>query len=167
MDESLPGTPIAYLITFRAYGTWLHGDARGSVDRHDNVYGAPRIPPNSAWQDHNRQTLKQEPVTLGAERRNAVRDAVCETCAFRSWTLFAVNVRTNHVLAVVSARVQAERVLNALKANATRVMRERGYWASKRSPWVEGGSTRYLWTEQGLECAISYVVNGQGVRLDP
>jgi hypothetical protein len=33
-------TPLAYFITFRAYGTWLHGDKRGSVDRHNNRYGA-------------------------------------------------------------------------------------------------------------------------------
>ena len=25
------------LITFRAFGTWLHGDLRGSVDRFHNV----------------------------------------------------------------------------------------------------------------------------------
>ena len=24
-------TPLAYLITFRSYGTWLHGDERGST----------------------------------------------------------------------------------------------------------------------------------------
>jgi hypothetical protein len=28
--------PLAYLITFRCYGTWLHGDSRGSVDRFHN-----------------------------------------------------------------------------------------------------------------------------------
>jgi hypothetical protein len=28
--------PLAYLITFRCYGTWLHGDERGSVDRFRN-----------------------------------------------------------------------------------------------------------------------------------
>ena len=33
--------PLAYLITFRTYGTWLHGDARGSVDREHNVFGTP------------------------------------------------------------------------------------------------------------------------------
>ena len=26
-------TPLAYLITIRSYGTWLHGDERGSMDR--------------------------------------------------------------------------------------------------------------------------------------
>jgi hypothetical protein len=27
-------SPLGYLITFRAYGTWLHGHERGSVDQH-------------------------------------------------------------------------------------------------------------------------------------
>ena len=32
--------PLAYLITIRSYGTWVHGDEKGSVDRHGfNNYG--------------------------------------------------------------------------------------------------------------------------------
>jgi len=57
-------TPMAYLITFRSYGTWLHGDKRGSVDRHHNRYGAPLIPPNKNWLEHNNRLLKNEPVKL-------------------------------------------------------------------------------------------------------
>ena len=39
--------PLAYLITIRCYGTWLHGDERRAVDRHGfNAYGAPRRAPN-------------------------------------------------------------------------------------------------------------------------
>ena len=40
--------PLGYLITFRAYGTWLHGDRRRSVDRFHNQYGTPDIPQTSA-----------------------------------------------------------------------------------------------------------------------
>jgi hypothetical protein len=37
-------TPLAYLITIRSYGTWLHGDERGSMDRREyNQYGDPAI----------------------------------------------------------------------------------------------------------------------------
>ncbi|MGH9840991.1 MAG: hypothetical protein ACREEM_19730 [Blastocatellia bacterium] len=36
--------PLAYLITFRCYGTWLHGDERGSVDRDHNIYRTPFLP---------------------------------------------------------------------------------------------------------------------------
>ena len=40
--------PLAYLITFRTFGTWLHGDDRGSMDRHGkNIYGTERIAPNA------------------------------------------------------------------------------------------------------------------------
>ncbi len=28
--------PPAYLITFRTYGSWLHGDEKGSIDRKHN-----------------------------------------------------------------------------------------------------------------------------------
>jgi hypothetical protein len=38
--------PLAYLITFRSYGTWLHGDQRGSIDRFHNRYKSPYIEPN-------------------------------------------------------------------------------------------------------------------------
>jgi hypothetical protein len=38
--------PLAYLITVRTFGTWLHGDERSSVDEHNdlNIYGTPRWP---------------------------------------------------------------------------------------------------------------------------
>jgi hypothetical protein len=38
--------PLAYFISFRCYGTWLHGDERGSMNRKQNQYGTPRIPTN-------------------------------------------------------------------------------------------------------------------------
>jgi len=36
-------TPLAYFISFRSYGTWLHGDERGSIDRFNNCYGEPAL----------------------------------------------------------------------------------------------------------------------------
>jgi len=33
--------PLAVFFTFRTYGTWLHGDERGSIDRNNNLYGVP------------------------------------------------------------------------------------------------------------------------------
>ena len=157
--------PLAYLITFRCYGTWLHGDERGSVDRRHNVYGAELIPPDERWRRHNTQTLVHEPVELDAARRDAVEAALRETCAFRNWLLRAVNARTNHVHAVVSAGCRPEPVLKAFKANATRHMKERGCWAHRHSPWSEGGSRRYLWTERSVELAVEYVVDCQGSPL--
>ncbi|MEP7214250.1 MAG: hypothetical protein ABI791_14320 [Acidobacteriota bacterium] len=47
-------TPLAYLITIRMYGTWLHGDERGSVDRSMNKFGSLRMPARPARQAYNR-----------------------------------------------------------------------------------------------------------------
>jgi REP element-mobilizing transposase RayT len=157
--------PPAYLITFRCYGTWLHGDERGSVDRKHNVHGTELIAPNARWKRHNTQTLRAAPVGLDKDRRDAVEAAVRETCEARGWLLRAVNARTNHVHAVVSAGCRPEPVLRAFKANATRLMRERGHWTHAHSPWSEGGSRRYLWAERNIELAVSYVVDGQGGTL--
>src|SRR4051812_16585461 len=87
--------PLAYLISFRCYGTWLHGDPRGSTDRYRNAYGSPHIPSTPSWLAVKARMLEQSPVTLDARRRRAVEAAIRETCEIRGWPLRAVNVRTN------------------------------------------------------------------------
>jgi len=159
-------TPLAYFITFRAYGTWLHGDKRGSVDRHNNRYGTPRIPRNDTWRRIEGDLLKHPPVNLDARRRTSIKKAIRETCEKRGWFLSALNIRTNHVHSVVVALgCDPERVLNAFKANATRKMREDGCWPHEYSPWAENGSKRRLWNEQSVANAIDYVMNAQGDDL--
>ena len=165
MHDTLPQPARAYMISFRTYGTWLHGDERGSTDRHNNIFGAPLIASKLRWRSYELRSLKYEPVTLDAPRRRAVKEAILETCAFRGWGAPAFNVRTNHVHAVISAACAPERVLNALKANATRKMRQTGCWPHEHSPWSDGGSTRYAWTERQVEAAIDYVLNRQGPPL--
>src|SRR5436190_23089117 len=95
-------TPLAYFISFRCYGTWLHGDKRGSIDRFNNRYRAPYIEPNTSWRCYNAENLAGEPVLLDESRRSSVETAVRETCLFRNWNLHVVNARTNHVHVVVS-----------------------------------------------------------------
>ena len=157
---------LAYLITFRTYGTWLHGDELGSVDRSHNQYKAPLIAPNENWQAHNYRQLKNNPVILNAAQRETIEKSVRETCEIREWFLQAISVRTNHVHTVVSiGSKKPENALNAFKANATRKMREGGLWTSEKSPWADKGSKRYLWNERSVGLAIDYVVNGQGDEL--
>jgi REP element-mobilizing transposase RayT len=159
-------TPLAYFISFRGHGTWLHGDERGSTDRRNNVYGTPHIPPDKTWQNHNRRELIGEPVKLNAARRQSVKAAIGETCTKRNWSLLAINVRTNHVHVVcATSGKNGELALNAFKANATRQMRQDGVWASNRSPWADKGSVRRLWNERSVANAIDYVLYGQGDDL--
>jgi len=80
--------PLAYLITFRSYGSWLHGRS-GSVDRFHNVYGTPTLPPDEARRRYNKRLLAQRPVKLDGKQRAAVELAVRETCRIRNWRLWA------------------------------------------------------------------------------
>lgn len=106
--------------------------------------------------------MKHPEVNLDAQQRLVVEEAVSETCFYRNWTLHASTARSNHVHVVLGAgNAIAETVLNALKANATRLMREQGCWPIKYSPWSTGGSTRYVWKSEELADAINYVLNCQ------
>jgi REP element-mobilizing transposase RayT len=159
-------TPLAYLITFRCYGTWLHGDERGSIDRFNNRYQSPYIAADARRREQKARKLKSEPVTLDSARRSSVTEAVRETCRLRGWLLRAVNARTNHVHIVASiGNAKPEHALNALKAYSTRRMRADDYWAFAHSPWADKGSVRYLWNERSVERAVEYVVAGQGGEL--
>jgi REP element-mobilizing transposase RayT len=157
--------PLAYLITFRGCGTWLHGDPRGSVDRFHNRYGTPRIPHNKHWEKYNRRNLRESPFTMKSRQRKLVKEAIQETCKIRGWGFWATNVRSNHVHTVVSADCNPESILVAFKANATRKLREAGSWRSARSPWVEKGSKKYLWTQADVVNAVAYVEYDQGEPL--
>jgi REP element-mobilizing transposase RayT len=158
--------PLAHLITFRTYGTWLHGDRRGSIDRFHNRYKSPYIEPNEQWHRHNREALDVAPVMLDAEQRRSVELSVRGICEFKRWHLYALNIRTNHVHIVVCVgSIKPERALTAFKANATKKMRYDGCWQQNSTPWAEKGSKRYLWNERSISQAVEYVVCGQGDDL--
>jgi REP element-mobilizing transposase RayT len=157
--------PLAYLITFRCYGTWLHADARGSVDRRQNIYRTPRIPTAIGLEVTDKKLLRSSPVTLDARQRPVVEKAIREVCTYRGYSLRAINVRTNHVHVVVSAACVPERVMDSFKSYATRAMRESKLLTRTSTPWARHGSTRYLWTQHHVERAIDYVLNSQGDDL--
>jgi REP element-mobilizing transposase RayT len=158
--------PLAYLITFRCYGTWLHGDECGSIDRLHNQYKSPYREPNQQLRDYSVKLLKSKPVDLDAKRRELVELAIQEVCHHRNWLLRALNIRTNHVHSVVSiGDYSSSQALNNFKAYSTRKLRGNDSWKFKHSPWAEKGSKRRLWNERSIEIAVDYVMNGQGDEL--
>jgi REP element-mobilizing transposase RayT len=157
--------PIAYLITFRTYGTWLAGDARGSIDRFNNTYGTPRAPSNVIREQQQAAKLKSEPFLMNAAARKAVSEAMRDICSFRGWRAYALNVRTNHAHIVTAGQASPDKMLGDLKAYSTRRLRATGCWPRDHSPWVDKGSKRNLWNEDQVSAAIEYVLFGQGDDL--
>ncbi len=91
--------PLAYLITWTAYGTWLHGDARARV-----MSGFACIQPASQEiLSRAQHTLKQQPITFNPLQRELITKTIQNHCVYRGWLLHALNARSNHVHLVVSA----------------------------------------------------------------
>ena len=155
--------PLAYLITIRTFGTWLHGDERHSVDRHGkNIYGTSDISPNQKLHAAMQGEFKQPAIIFNDLQRKIVESSIKELCEQRKFYLQAINVRTNHAHIVVSAQAKPERIADALKAFATKKLREENLFTKETQIWSRGRSRRYLWKPRHVTLAIDYVLYGQG-----
>ncbi len=163
---SLSEYPLAYLITFHTYGSWLHGEAKGSVDDNHNRVESDFLPTDARRQVAAKNLMRHDAVVLGSDQRDAVWAAITAVCEHRQWEPLAINVRTNHVHVVVSAPVKPEKVMNDFKIWAMRKLREAQLVDAEQKTWSRHGSTRYLWDERAVENACRYVVEGQGVDLN-
>jgi REP element-mobilizing transposase RayT len=150
--------PLAYLITWTTYGTWLHGDERGSFDSSGKY-----IPPDPDRREAEAASLSEEPVTLTLEQRNVADALLVEACTRLGWRLHARNVRTNHVHIVVSAPAEGKRVRSRLKGLAALRLSEHAGLSpapdknGARKWWTEKGNIEEIWDERHLEAAIRYV----------
>ena len=160
------GWPIAFLLTFRPYGTWLHGDERGSVDDANNSYGLPLIPGDVKRHLDASRRMRQPPVTFSGQMRQVIERVMRDHCEFRGWSLLEISVRTNHVHVLIgSAELKPEVMAGQLKARATRILRERGLVGPKMRIWADrAGSTKYIWRQSELNSAARYISEGQNAR---
>jgi len=153
---------LGYLLTWTCYGTWMHGDERGSVDADHNAPDAAFLPPNETRLMHEVRTMSHRPIRLDSAARRIVADTIAAHCDIRGWNLHAVNPRTNHVHAVVSCEVHPNDAMSQFKAWITRGLRSAGCFERDRPVWTEGGSRRWLWNPDALRRAIEYVNDYQG-----
>lgn len=157
-----PAVPVAYFITYHTYGTWLHGNENGSVDRYHNLPDTPMLAPNLAHETYARRLMKQPPYILDEPRRDVVLRTIQEVCHYRNWLLFAAHVRTNHAHVIVQSPAIPEKVMNDFKAYSSRRLTEAGFENKERKRWTRHGSTIYLWDVETVEAKIRYVVEEQG-----
>lgn len=147
--------PIAFFLTWTTYGTWLPGDPRGWVDyRH-----GWQLPDPIALLEA-RSRMSEDACVLSVDERRIVEAQAAKTCAYRGWTLHAVNCRSNHVHLVVSAsETNPSKIRVDIKAWCTRRLKtcnpDRENW------WSERGSQRHIFSEESLRAVIQYVTAAQ------
>ena len=153
----MPMTPIAFYITWTVYGTYLQGDERGWRRRREGQQ-APQLR-LAQWR---RERLKHEILLLSSEQRVVVEHECQRHCDHRRWALWAVNARSNHVHAVVTATGDSGKtVRDQLKANCTRGLREQWTEFCDRPVWSVGGDWECVNSEDDLDAVCVYVREAQ------
>ena len=133
--------PLAYLLTWTCYGTWLHGDPRGSVDAEHNALGTPLAPASPRRQAVHKEQMRAGACRLSEAACRIVSETITDHCELRQWSLHAVNVRSNHVHVVVSCDVAPEVAMSQLKAWSTRRLRGNGHRRPDEAAWAAVGAT--------------------------
>ena len=155
------GEALAYFLTWTSYGTWLPGDERG-WNRKDE----PDVQrPNPFVAEMAESRMKETEFRLSVDDRQIVEATIRKHCAIRSWPLHALNARSNHVHVVVTARgYRPETVRDQFKAWCTRKLK--AVHKTRTSFWTEGGSRRWINTDDDLAAAVVYVLEAQDKRQD-
>jgi hypothetical protein len=115
---------VTYLITLSTYGSRLHGDVRGSVDRDHNQPGSPALESRPGLRKSERRSMRQSAYLLDESRRAVTADAIRALCAARGLHLFALHVRTNHLHAVIEIEGDPQPLALDLKRYASRALNQ-------------------------------------------
>ena len=144
-------------MTWTVYGTFLPGDHRGW--KHRSAGNQTAEPLLETW---HRDRLNHGVVILDASMRSVADKAIREICQLRSWTLWAVAVRSNHVHAVITAAdYKPTLVRDQLKAKTTRELRQTFVIWKHRPVWTAKGDIEFLDSESDIEQCVDYVVEAQ------
>ncbi len=171
-----------WLLTSTTYGTWLPGDQRGSVTsvrdvrpgeaptrtRHEHsVYGDAFEPSNQGLRASAKDLLKSAPVWLSVDQAETAVQQFRTTCRCRGWKLVAVAVMANHFHIVIGTgdATGGRKLLNDLKAYASRALNERSGKPKPARWWTRNGSHRRLLDQQALSAATNYVLHRQAKPL--
>src|SRR5260370_26700459 len=111
-------TPIAYLLTLRTFGTWLHGDTRGSHHRLRCTHGTPGLPSRPHLEAAERSQMRSPRQLLDSHSRAIVERV---------------------------ARCPPEDAVRSLKSWITRRLVQADALPPRTQLWSRHASTVYLW----------------------
>ena len=109
------GSPLAYHITFGTYGTRLHGDSRGTVDRSANNPGDPIIGSDPDRWEFERSRLRFKPVELTPAQRQLIELVLPSVCERGGWQLHIGSAKKDHCHILLTSERDGEAVRKWIK----------------------------------------------------
>lgn len=157
MMSDMDDRPLAYHITFGTYGTRLHGDERGTVDRRHNTPGEPVLGLKESWERIERSRMKFPPVRLAPEQRLWAEELIPPVCERGGWTYHVAACGPDHVHVLLSAEAGGNAVRRWLKTWLGQALLQRWSLEAGRRWWANGGSVKWVWDEAYFERAYAYI----------
>ncbi len=156
--------PLAYHLTWGTYGTRLHGDQRGTVDRSANNYGDPIVGQDGDWQREESSLLRFPPRVLTFDQRLFIEQVLPAICVRGRWTLIVAAAAPDHVHVVLCAEVDGKDIRKWLKRWVSDALSE--HWAldPQQVWWAECGSVKWVWNQEYRRQVIGYVQRQRTTR---
>jgi REP element-mobilizing transposase RayT len=149
--------PLAYHITFGTYGMRLHGDPRGTVHRSRNRPGDRIIGSQQDWQRLEERLMRFPVVPFDTIQRRFVEKVVPDICRRGDWEHHNAACGIDHVHVLLSASAEGAAVRKWLKRWLGQALSNRSPLAEGCSWWAEGGSVKWVWTEDYFNRVFDYV----------
>lgn len=149
--------PIAYHITWGTYGTRLHGDPRGTVDRDHNQFGEPIIDYDQHRWALESFGMKFDPVRFDPEQMIAVEVIVPPVCERGGWILHACACGPDHVHVLLNANADPKDVRRMMKRWVGQELSKQFHRTPGASWWAECGSTKHVFDKDYFHAALDYV----------
>ena len=149
--------PLAYHMTVGTYGTRLHGDPRGTVDRSHNRPGDPILGRDEDWQKEELSLLKFDPVVLAAPQRGFIEGIVPAICQRGGWEYHIVAARADHIHVELSSKSEGQVVRRLLKRWLSEELSEHWPLPPGAVWWAECGSVKWIWDQWYFQNVYDYV----------
>jgi REP element-mobilizing transposase RayT len=153
MDDS----PLAYHITFGTYGTRLHGDPRGTIDRRCKAYGQPIVEHSEAREQIAAERMKHQPILFTVDQCVFAQAAVEEICERGRWEFIQTACGPDHVHVLLKSERKPKAIRRWLKRWLGEAMTARWPLPDGQSWWAKGGSAKCVWEEKYLRNVEQYI----------
>ena len=149
--------PLGYFLSWGTYGTRLHGDPRGTVDRSNTDRGDPVLGPDEERWEYERGKMRFPPVVLTREQRLFAESIIPEICQRGSWKYHTCAAAPDHVHVILTSEHEPKTIRRILKRWLGQSMSERWALAEGATWWAESGSIKWLIDAPYFANATGYV----------
>jgi REP element-mobilizing transposase RayT len=161
MTPHLDPARATWHITFGTYGTRLHGDARPTVDRKQNLAFEPFIYHNENRLKQNQQSLKTMPLYLSLQQRKQIETMMPAICQRGDWSyrICAAPVDADHVHVLLDATCECDpdAMMKWLKRWVGEALTAKWGKPASGTWWAKCGSTKPIKDEDYLNNVYEYI----------